>query len=125
MATSKETRLEFEKYLTGNLNYSTFSKMTFDQYQEFIINLFTRLNELRNSGMLRREIEDLINQIYRKESDFFDNDVLFERRFTSLTEEILEFCPDPFFWSTDFDIYMKKWEKAFKIDWFKDPSFTG
>lgn len=49
-----------------------------------------------------------------------EKDVLFERRFSGITEELTSFCADPMFWYTDdFEFFIKKWQKSFEGDWYK------
>jgi hypothetical protein len=113
--------IDFKKYLIDNLNYLVISTMDFNEYKDFVYKLFSKLDELRNSGMQKKDIEDFIQNHYASViSNVDDNDILFERRFSSITEELLEFCSDPFFWNSDFDLYMKKWARGFEVSWFKN-----
>ena len=113
-------KLEFENLLTNNLNYSVISIMDFDQYKDFVINLLRELNQLKEEGLGREEVDDFVKKHYTNVTAFADDtDILFERRFSAITEELIHFCADPFFWDTDFDIYMRKWYKMFETDWYK------
>ena len=113
-------KLEFENLLTNNLNYSVISIMDFDQYKDFVISLFKELNQLKKKGLKREDIDDFVRKHYANVTSFADDtDILFERRFSAITEELNHFCADPFFWNTDFDLYMKKWHRGFEVDWYK------
>lgn len=113
--------MEFEIFIKENLNYQTISVMSFDEYKSFVYDLFNKLNKLKNLGVNIDEVKDLVHKQYSivtQSAD--DSDILFERRFSAITEEIVEFCPDPFFWKTDYNVYIRKWERAFEHDWFKN-----
>ncbi|QEE50113.1 hypothetical protein FUA48_11135 [Flavobacterium alkalisoli] len=117
---TNQTVAEFKNFIENNLNYPVLSVMSFDDYKSFVIKVFTRLNELKNMGITKNEINSFINKHYSNVMvDANDNDILFERRFSAITEDIVEFCVNPFFWSIDFDVYMKKWDKLFATDWCK------
>lgn len=115
-----KSKAEFESFITENLNYPTISKMAFEEYKDFIYLVFTKLNRWRENGLNREDIDSFVNKHYSNVMDFCDiDDVMFERRFSGVTEELVEFCSDPMFWGTEFDLYMKKWERMFKGDWYK------
>src|SRR6476469_7106866 len=100
-------KLEFENLISENLTYAVISKMTFDEYKKFIVLLFSKINQWRNEGLTRDDIDSFIKQHYSKiTSTDVDTDVLFERRFSAVTEELQEFCADPHFWNTNFEVYM-------------------
>lgn len=110
----------FELFLEKNLNYSIMSKMTFEEYKSFVFVVFDRLNELRNLDIIREDITPFIQAFYYNESfNIDDSDILFERRFSAIVEEIEEFCPNPHFWETDYKVYLKKWDRWFHQDWLK------
>lgn len=115
-----KSKIEFESFLEEKLNYLTISIMSFDEYKSFVYDLFDRLNKLRNLGVDKDEIKDFVHKHFSNVmSAADDSDILFERRFASITEDIIEFCADPFFWETDYSVYLQKWDRAFKHDWFK------
>ena len=116
----EKLKIEFETFLLENLTYPVISDMNFEEYKSFVFDVFRRLNELKNLGINKQDIGDFVQKLFTEVMDVAnDSDIMFERRFSSITEEIYEFCPDPFFWNTDFDIYMKKWDRGFQTDWFK------
>ncbi|MBD3842021.1 MAG: hypothetical protein IE909_09090 [Campylobacterales bacterium] len=120
MAKSTQQLLEFKQFVIDNLNYPNLSKMNFDEYKLFFYNFFDKMNHFRNNGLTFEDIENFIREHDSNiMSEANDADVMFERRFSVITEELLLFCADPFFWYTDYDIYMKKWEKAFESYWFR------
>ena len=115
-----KSKLELEVYLTNSLNYSVISKMDFNEYKTFVINLFNELNELKKEGLEREDIFDFTqNHYFKKMSIENETDVLFERRFSGITEELISFCADPMFWHSEFELFIKKWENAFDGDWYK------
>jgi hypothetical protein len=118
--TIKEKEEAFYLFLKDKLTYPAMADMDFKKYKVLVVDVFNRLNDLKSLGVNEEEIKDFINKYYYAVMGFEeDEDVLFERRFSAITEEIVEFCPNPFFWDTDFDIYMKKWDKFFQMDWLK------
>jgi len=115
-----KSKLDFENFIVENLNYAVISNMTFDAYKKFVYFSFFKLNELKLNGLEMTDIESFVKNHYSNVTSLSDDaDVLFERRFSSITEELIGFCPDPIFWSTDFDLYIKKWDKLFEVDWFR------
>jgi len=116
-----KSKLELEVYLTNNLNYSIISKMDFNEFKEFVLLLFREMNKLKKDGLEREDVFDFIQNLYNNQMSIVDEtDILFERRFSGITEELISFCADPIFWYTDdFEIYIKKWEGAFEGDWYK------
>ena len=115
-----QSTIDFQNFITNNLTYPVISKMSFSDYKNFVYNLFTSLNRLRNQGLKRDDINNFVNTHYSKITEFSDdNDILFERRFSGITEELIGFCSDPIFWQTDFDIYKKKWERRFENSWYE------
>ncbi|EHO13468.1 hypothetical protein MODO_3350 [Myroides odoratimimus] len=81
---------------------------------------FTELDSIRNRGLEKVCIDQFLNSYYSYVMVSGDDDVMLERRFTSIMEELTELCASPFFWKTDFTIYMEKWESFFKSSWFKN-----
>jgi len=113
-------QIEFEVFISENLTYQNLSKMNFEQYSSFVYNLFSRMNNLKQQGIRRDLVDKFIHTHYSLiMMSANDADVLFERRFSAITEELTEFCSNPFFWETDFTLYMQKWKKLFQIDWLK------
>lgn len=85
-----KSKIEFELFLKENLNYETISVMDFDEYKSFVYNLFNDLD--------KDEIKDFVNKQYSTVMQSAnDSDILFVRIFLLITEEIVEFCPNPFF----------------------------
>lgn len=120
MTNISKSKKEFESFIEENLNYSIISNLTFEEYKNLVFDIFTRLNELKNLNINKDDIKEIINRHFSKVmmSDN-DSDIMFERRFSGITEEIVEFCSAPFFWETDFNLYKRKWDKYFESDWFK------
>lgn len=117
---TESLRIEFEVFIKENLTYESLSKMSFDQYSFFVFNLFKKIDNLKRQGIEKDLAIEFINKHFSFVMESADDtDILFERRFSAITEEITEFCSNPFFWETDFVLYMQKWEKLFQIDWFK------
>lgn len=114
------SKLELEVYLRNSLNYSAISKMAFNEYKTFVINLFNELNELKKEGLEREDIFDFTQNLYFNGMSIENEiDVLFERRFSGITEELISFCTDPMFWHSEFELFIKKWENTFDGDWYK------
>ncbi len=117
---SIKSKFDLEVFLIHNLNYSVISKMNFNDYKNFVVKLFNVLNELKKEGLKREDIYDFIQNLYFNEmTKENEANILFERRFSAITEELNAFCADPMFWYSDFDSFMRKREKAFDIDWYK------
>jgi hypothetical protein len=125
MAKSKKTIIhEFNKKLNKVLNYEVMKNFTMEDYKKFVLELFEYLNRIREKGVKKEDIIPIIDKIYYKQSEYFDC-VLFERRFTAITEDFVGFCSDPIFWDVDFNIYMEKWNKRFESRWYIDENYTG
>lgn len=112
--------VDFKELVESHLTYYIVSKLTYEEYKSFVFSFFTELNRIRNEGVKKEEVDTFLNKHY---SNFMvssdDNDVMFERKFTAIMEELTEFCSSPHFWKTDFTIYMQKWGRLFLISWFK------
>lgn len=93
--------------------------MSTDSYRLFVDDFFIWLDKLKNEGLKRDDIYVTINDIYCEQSDFFDLDSLFEDRFGNVTDEVIAFCPDPFFWDVNLNEYMEKWNKGFTLGFLK------
>jgi hypothetical protein len=116
-----KSKIAFKKLIEENLTYSMISNLTFEEYKKFVFSFFTEMNRIRSEGIKKEDVDSFLNKHYSNvmvSSD--DDDVMFERRFTTIMEELTEFCSSPHFWRTDFDIYMEKWNKFFLISWFKE-----
>lgn len=109
--------LKFREIIKNRLNYFVISKMNFGEYKHFVYTLFDDVNNLRKDGLTYSYASNIIHEQFYEVSDFGENDVLFERRFSIITEELSEFCSGPYFWQTDHKTYMKKWERILKSDW--------
>jgi len=121
-----EQKLNFENFIFENLNYTVVSKLTFNEYKSYVYLFFSKLNEFKLKGLQKNDVESFVKNHYSNVMSMADeNDIIFERRFTSITEELIEFCSDPFFWNTDLHVYMKKWDKLFDSKWFKVADFRG
>ncbi|MVO10870.1 hypothetical protein GOQ30_16990 [Flavobacterium sp. TP390] len=108
-----QSAIDFQNFITNNLTYPVISKMSFIDYKKFVFKLFEDLNYLRNQGLKRDDISNFVNTHYSRITEFSDDaDILFERRFSGITEELIGFCSDPIFWYSDFSIYKRKWERV-------------
>ncbi|MGV7108068.1 hypothetical protein [Flavobacterium sp. U410] len=115
-----ESKLDLEQYIIKNFNYDVISKMTFDDYKKKVYHFFTELNKLKENGLKKGDIEDFLSNHYSSVIDVSDDDdILFERRFTIIIEELVEFCPAPFFWDIEFSDYKKKLDIYFESYWLK------
>lgn len=115
-----KSAIEFEFFLKMNLNYEVISTMDMNEYKIFVKDLFKGLNELKKRGLERKDIFEFVqNHCYNIMSFADEDDVIFERKFSAITEELIEFCSDPSFWNSDFDIYIKKWDKRFETSWYE------
>jgi len=114
-------QIEFENLVNNNLIYGKISKMSFEQYKEFVFYFFTEVDKFKKKGLRKDDVKDHVMKNYSDVmSTFDDDDILFERRFEVFNEELIEFCSSPFFWSTNLETYFKKWNRRFDIDWYKN-----
>lgn len=121
MATSKRTMEPFQvekikEELVFKLSYENLKLMNREQFKTFGINLFKWLDELRKNGLIKNDLEQCINEIYYIQSDYFNEDSLFEERMYVVTNEIISFCSFPFFWDISLKDYLQKWEKIFEYN---------
>ncbi|MFY8186849.1 MAG: hypothetical protein ACOVLC_02705 [Flavobacterium sp.] len=115
---------EFSEKLNKTLNYEEMKNFTIEEYKKLVLELFDYLNISREKGIKMEDVIPIIDKIYYKQSDFFD-DVLFERRFTAITEDFVGFGSDPMFWNVDYLTYIQKWDKGFESRWYIDENYTG
>ena len=112
-------KIEFENLVKENLNYYKISKMSFEEYKDFLFFFFYEVDKLRMEGLKKNDVEKIISKNYSDViSNFNNNDFMFERRFEIFNEELIEFGSSPFFWQTDIKKYMEKWKKLLYIGWF-------
>ncbi|MFD1602127.1 hypothetical protein ACFSJW_19270 [Flavobacterium artemisiae] len=104
---------EIKEKLVFKLSYENLKLMNREQFKMFGINLFKWLDELRASGLTKNDLEKCINEIYYVQSDYFDEDSLFEERIYVITNEVISFCASPFFWDISLDEYLDKWQSFF------------
>lgn len=110
-------QLEFQELINHHLTYSIMVGMPFEGYKKLVLKIFNNLSALRNQGLMWRDVNKLVKAHYSLHID--DTDILFERRFSGITEEVTGFCSDPQFWTTDFESYMLKWERMFATGWYE------
>jgi len=120
MGKSKNTiNKQIKSKLLKYLSYNHISKLTFSEYQSFVFDLFYWLESLKNEKINFDELVTFVKGIYYKESEYFD-DIMFERRFVKIAEEIYHFCSKPYFWETNYEIYILKWHEIFESSWLKE-----
>ena len=125
MAKSKNTIVQnFSKRLNKTLDYDVMKNFTIEDYKKMVLELFEYLNTIREQGVKKEDIVPIVDKIYYNQSDFFD-DVLFERRFTAITDDFVGFGSDPMFWNVDYLTYIQKWDKGFESRWYIDENYTG
>ena len=113
--------VEFKVLLLQKLSYSEMSNMNFDEYKVFVFYFFREVDSLRRNGLLKEHIYSFVNEYYGEViSNVDEDDIMFQRRFEVFIEELMEFCSFPFFWETEIEIYLKKWERVFESNWFKE-----
>ncbi len=113
MDTSKMKIEELKEIIEKELNYNYISELSIDQYSRFIYNFFGILTLYKKEGITKEDIEGFINNLYTSQSVYFSGNIIKEDMFSFITEEILNFCPSPFFWNIPLEEYMKKWEKIY------------
>ena len=97
--------------LVLELDVETLSTLQENDYKNFILNFFSKVNQLKRKGLI---IDDLfkryIDARYFDISDYFDENPVYEERIQDIFTELTEFCSPPKFWNTPFEEYMKvKW----------------
>ncbi|WP_295232000.1 hypothetical protein [uncultured Chryseobacterium sp.] len=113
MDTSKIKIEELKNIIKEELNYNNISNLSIDEYRKFIYDFFKILTSYKQQGIKKADIEDFINKLYTSQSSNFKNDIIKEDMFSFITEEMLNFCPSPFFWDISLEEYMEKWEKIY------------
>ncbi|MDF2553610.1 MAG: hypothetical protein K0R77_2885 [Chryseobacterium sp.] len=113
MDTGKIKIEELKDIISEKLNYNIISKLSVDEYRKFIYDFFNILSLYKQQGVKREDIEGFINKLYTNQSSHFSGDIIKEDMFSFITEEILNFCPSPFFWNISLEEYMQKWEKIY------------
>ena len=114
MDTDKANEIENMKILIkNNLSYKKINKLSLEEYIKFIYEFFEILTQYKNKGMMKEDIESFVNELYTKLSYFFDGNGINEDKFGFITEELISFCPSPFFWDVPLEEYMQKWEKLY------------
>uniref|UniRef100_UPI00404B62CA hypothetical protein n=1 Tax=Flavobacterium sp. TaxID=239 RepID=UPI00404B62CA len=125
MAKSKNPIVQnFRTRLNKTLDYDVMKNFTIEDYKKMVLELFEYLNTIREQGVKKDDIVPIVDKIYYNQSDFFD-DVLFERRFTAITDDFVGFGSDPMFWSEDYLTYIRKWNKRLESRWYIDENYTG
>ncbi|MCF2218682.1 hypothetical protein H9Q08_05135 [Chryseobacterium sp. PS-8] len=105
--------IELKNIIEKELNYNFISELSVDEYRKFIYNFFKILSSYKEQGIKKEDIEDFINKLYTSESSHFKGNIIGEDMFSFITEEIVNFCPSPFFWNISLEEYMQKWEKIY------------
>lgn len=113
MDTNKIKIEELKIIIKKELDYNYISKLSIDDYIKFIHDFFNILTTYKQQGVKKEDIEEFINKLYTFQSSYFNGDVIKEDMFSFITEEILNFCPSPFFWNISMKEYMEKWEKLY------------
>lgn len=113
MATSNEIE-KIKKELVILLSYKNMKDFDKEAFKGFVKYIFSWLDLIKKSGLEKKDIKETINSIYYNQSFYFEIDEKFSERLGSITDEIIEFCPDPFFWSTDINDYLFKWNRWFE-----------
>ncbi|MPL56483.1 hypothetical protein SDC9_01969 [bioreactor metagenome] len=104
---------EIKSILKNQLDFIFISELSKKDYRNFIYEFFSMLNEYKNFGLKMIDIEEIVNDIFTYQSKYFDGNIVNEDKFGFITEELVCFCPSPFFWNIPLEEYMKKWEKLY------------
>ncbi len=104
---------EIKSILKNQLNFILIREFSKKDYRTFIYEFFSMLNEYKNFGLKMIDVEDVVNNIFADQSKYFDGNVVNEDKFGFITEELICFCPSPFFWDIPLEEYMKKWERLY------------
>lgn len=102
-----------KKYISQSLRYDFISKLQDFEYIHFVGIFFITLNNHRKKGLKKDDLYDFLLIYIKEESKNYFEDDIFEKRFVPLTEELICFCPSPFFWDIPLEEYMKKWERLY------------
>ncbi|MGL4584668.1 MAG: hypothetical protein ACRCVU_17000 [Flavobacterium sp.] len=114
MENSKRTleTIQIEKikeHLAIELSYNNLKEMNRNDFKDFGIIFFKWLDNLKNKGLKKEDIEEAINKIYYNESCYFEEDLVFEERLYIIVGEIISFCASPFFWDISIEEFNCKW----------------
>lgn len=104
---------EIKSILKNQLNFILIRELSKNDYRNFIYKFFSMLNEYKNFGLKKDDLYDFLLIYIKEESKNYSEDDIFEKRFVPLTEELICFCPSPFFWDIPLEEYMKKWERLY------------
>jgi len=109
--------IKLKNYIIENLTAEKIEKLNKEEFKVFVYDFFKVIDFYRNKGLEKEDLELLIGEIYYNQADTFENEEKFENRFVPITEDLINFCPSPFFWDLPLEEYMqKKWEGLyFKI----------
>jgi hypothetical protein len=113
METNKIKIEELKNIIKKELDYNCISKLSLNEYHKFIYDFFKILTLYKQQGIKKEDVEDFVNKLYNSQSSYFEDDAIKEDMFSFITEEILNFCPSPFFWDISLEEYMLKWEKVY------------
>ncbi|TXF77767.1 hypothetical protein [Chryseobacterium sp.] len=110
----KEVEIEkLKRFIEDQLQFEKMSVLSAAGYRKFVWEFFTILDAYKNQGTEKEDIVDTVNTLHTAQSIFFTGDPQSEDRFGFITEELINFCPSPFFWEVPLDEYMKKWERLY------------
>lgn len=104
---------EIKSILKNKLNFILIRELSKNDYRTFIYEFFSMLNEYKNFGLKMIDIEDFVNDVFTDQSKYFDGNIINEDKLGFITEELICFCPSPFFWDIPLEEYMKKWERLY------------
>ncbi len=105
--------IELTDIISKELNYKYIGKLSYEEYSKFVYNFFKTLDYYKKKGVKKGDIEDFVNKLHTSQSTYFNDDMIEEDKFSFITEEIVNFCPSPFFWDVPLKEYMQKWEKFY------------
>lgn len=88
---------EIKEELRKKLNYSNLSEMNTENFKSFVFNLFSWLDGKKMKGLEKKDLSDFVNELHYNQSHFFEESSIFEERFGIIIDELLSFCPSPFF----------------------------
>ena len=103
---------EIKSILKNQLNFILVRELSKIDYRKFIFEFFSMLNEYKNFVLKMVDIEDVVNNIFTNQKYFVGN-IINEDKLGFITEELICFCPSPFFWDIPLEEFMKKWERLY------------
>ncbi|MCL9807674.1 hypothetical protein NAT51_19280 [Flavobacterium amniphilum] len=112
METSEVEKIKMD--LMSKLSYQNLKNLDDQEFKGYVISLFRWLNCFKINGLKREDLIECIDEIYYEESDKFEDDKVFEDRFSNLAEEISAYCISPTFWELNLEDYLLKWDKWFE-----------